>query len=83
MTARAVAEATMTVTAIYKNGVFRPTVPVNLPENIQVEVVLPSVPGDSTDMEAIYRIMGELYSSGEPNVAEQHNEHQPCVTDKA
>jgi len=29
----------MTVRAIYENGVFRPTEPVNLPENAEVEVL--------------------------------------------
>ena len=31
-----------TIQAIYENGVFRPTVPVNLPDRTSVEVVLPA-----------------------------------------
>lgn len=30
-----------TIPAIYENGVFRPTVPVDLPDRTSVEVVLP------------------------------------------
>ena len=67
----------MTIRAIYENGVFRPTEPVNLPENSEVEVLLPApAPGDER-LESIYRVMGESYASGEPDVAERHDEHQP------
>ncbi len=34
-----------TIHAIYENGVFRPTVPVNLPELTSVEVLLPAAAG--------------------------------------
>ena len=67
----------MTVRAIYENGVFRPTEPVNLPEKSEVEVVLPTTADDQANLDEIYRIMGERYASGEHDVAERHNEHQP------
>jgi predicted DNA-binding antitoxin AbrB/MazE fold protein len=67
----------MTVRAIYENGVFRPTEPVNLPEKAQVEVLLPSPSAADHVLDAVYAIMGESYASGEPDVAERHNEHQP------
>ena len=56
---------------------FRPTEPVNLPEKAEVEVLLPIRSADDKALDAIYRIMGESYSSGESDVAERHNEHQP------
>lgn len=67
----------MTIRAIYENGVFRPTEPVNLPERSEVEVVLPGTPEDEANLAAIYRIMGETYASGETDVAARHDEHQP------
>jgi predicted DNA-binding antitoxin AbrB/MazE fold protein len=67
----------MTIRAIYENGVFRPTEPVNLPERAEVEVLLPSRPSDDEKLDAIYRIIGESYEPGETDVAERHNEHQP------
>jgi predicted DNA-binding antitoxin AbrB/MazE fold protein len=67
----------MTIRAIYEGGVFRPTEPVNLPERAEVEVVLPTRSGEDEKLDAIYRIMGESYASGETDVAERHNEHQP------
>lgn len=33
-----------TIHAIYENGVFRPTAPIDLPENTSVEIVLPATP---------------------------------------
>lgn len=67
----------MTIRAIYENGVFRPTEPVNLPERAEVEVLLPHRPSDDEKLDSIYRIIGESYESGETDVAERHNEHQP------
>jgi hypothetical protein len=75
--------------AIYENGVFRPTEPVDLPEGSEVTVE-PSPPAlrkpRPTDPEfahldpglaEIYAILGERYSSGHTDTAERHNEHQP------
>jgi predicted DNA-binding antitoxin AbrB/MazE fold protein len=67
----------MTIRAIYENGVFRPTEPVNLPEKSEVEVVLPVPASADGRLDSIYRILGESYASGETDVAEQHDEHQP------
>ena len=66
----------MTARAIYENGVFRPTEPVDLPEKAEVEIVLPQATKRDR-LDAVYRIMGELYSSGESDVPERHDEHQP------
>lgn len=78
-----------TIAAIYENGVFRPTEPVNLPEGAEVMVE----PKDenlgqpkSSDPEfahlspgraRIYATLSERYDSGQTDLAERHNEHQP------
>jgi predicted DNA-binding antitoxin AbrB/MazE fold protein len=70
----------MTVRAVYKNGVFQPIEPVKLPEDLQVEVI---VPGDrashtSTEpMKRIYNILSRSYDTGQTDLAQRHNEHQP------
>ena len=70
----------MTVRAIYENGVFRPTEPVNLPENAEVEfepkVLLPQG-DDRAAQERIYELLGRTFPSGHTDTAERHDEHQP------
>jgi predicted DNA-binding antitoxin AbrB/MazE fold protein len=78
----------MTVKAIYEHGVFRPTTPVDLPENCEVEfeprVVDPAVSKHlkelaKTDpgLAAIYAVLARRHNGGYPDTAERHNEHQP------
>ena len=67
----------MTIRAIYENGVFRPTEPVNLPEKAEVEVLLPADHPSDDRLDAIYRVMGESHPSGELDVPDRHDEHQP------
>jgi predicted DNA-binding antitoxin AbrB/MazE fold protein len=71
--------------AIYENGVFRPTTPVDLPEGCEVTIL----PGDSVlgtgrplepeekGLDDIYEVMSRRYRSGHADTAERHNEHQP------
>ena len=65
--------------AIYRNGVFEPLTPVELPEECEVEfepaIVQP--PLSEPPLEDVYAILSERYRSGEHDVAERHNEHQP------
>ena len=67
------------IRAIYENGVFRPTEPVNLPDRCEVEVEVrtvkerPSIPS----LDDVYEILGRRHASGEHDLAERHNEHQP------
>jgi predicted DNA-binding antitoxin AbrB/MazE fold protein len=76
---------TKTIQAIYSDGVFRPVVPVDLPERTPVEFeprVLAEAPGTpqpamSEGLAKIYEILGRRYSSGVTNTAARHNEHQP------
>jgi predicted DNA-binding antitoxin AbrB/MazE fold protein len=70
----------MTVKAIFENGVFRPTGPVDLPEHAQVEFepkILVTDRSDQDAQERIYELLGRSIPSGETDVAERHNEHQP------
>ena len=68
-----------TVHAIFENGVFRPTAPVDLPESCEVEFE-PRAVGQSADrpsLDDVYAILGKRFNSGEHDVAARHNEHQP------
>jgi predicted DNA-binding antitoxin AbrB/MazE fold protein len=70
----------MTVRAIYENGVFRPIGPVKLPEKSQVEFDPKLISTDDSDPAAqqrIYELIGQSAASGENDVAQRHNEHQP------
>jgi len=71
----------MTVRAVYENGVFRPTEPVDLPENSQVQfepMLIVDEEGDWEAQKRVYELLGMSLPSGETDVAERHNEHQPC-----
>lgn len=67
------------VHAIYENGVFRPTEPVELPEACNVvfepQIVFESPSAPSLD--EVYALLKQRFDSGEHDVAQRHNEHQP------
>jgi len=69
----------MTIHAIYENSVFRPTEKVDIPDLCRVEIDVrqieqePNVP----TLDDIYAILVRRHASGEHNLAERHNEHQP------
>ena len=64
--------------AIYENGVFRPTDPVDLPEASEVEVELRVMkPSEERRLDTIYSILDARFESGESDVAARHDEHQP------
>ena len=69
-----------TIHAIYEEGVFRPLEKVELPERTEVEFE-PKVVGAGSvkpgSMDAIYEIMSHRFNTGEHDIAERHNEHQP------
>jgi predicted DNA-binding antitoxin AbrB/MazE fold protein len=66
------------VHAVYENGVFRPTEPVDLPEHCAVEFEpRPLGNGQGDVLDEIYAILSERYASGERDVAARHDEHQP------
>ncbi|MCZ7645188.1 MAG: antitoxin family protein [Planctomycetota bacterium] len=67
--------------AIYENGVFKPTEKVDLPDKCEVAFEPRRVGKNSADdeanLDAIYEILSFRARSGEKDVAERHNEHQP------
>jgi hypothetical protein len=69
-----------TVKAIYEDGVFKPTEPVELDEHTEVEVSLPSVAGrdpqDPTGWKAIDRLIGIVNDQDGPtDVAANHDDY--------
>ena len=65
--------------AVYEDGVFRPTVPVELPERCEVEFEPRVVnrDGEQQSLDAVYAALSERYSSGESDLSARHDEHQP------
>ena len=71
-----------TIHAVYENGVFRPTEPVDLPEHTTVEFEprIKEAEAESTPSQGlakVYAILGERYTSGHTDTAARHDEHQP------
>lgn len=79
----------MTIHAVYENGVFRPTTPVDLPEGFEVtfepkesdarqpQPTDPEFAHLDPGLAKIYAILSHRYEGGEPDRAARHNEHQP------
>jgi len=69
-----------TIHAVYEQGVFRPLEKVDLPDHCEVEfspkIVATKEPKPGS-MEAIYDVMSLRFQSGQHDLAERHNEHQP------
>jgi predicted DNA-binding antitoxin AbrB/MazE fold protein len=66
--------------AVFEHGIFRPKDPVELSEGCLVEfdprIVRPA--SDNGDaVSRISRILGRRYDSGDQDVSQRHNEHQP------
>lgn len=68
-----------TIHAVYEKGVFRPKEPVELPENCEVEFEprMSSASDDPFHLDRVYEILSHRHDSGQHDVAERHNEHQP------
>jgi predicted DNA-binding antitoxin AbrB/MazE fold protein len=69
-----------TIQAIYENGVFRPTTPVDLPEGILVRIEPepvgePSVP--SSHLRRIYELLSQPEDTDDPGLSGRHDQHQP------
>lgn len=65
--------------AVFENGIFRPLGPINLPEKCEV-VFEPRVVQANEEvvrLEEVYSILGKRFNSGQQDVAERHDEHQP------
>jgi len=69
-----------TIHAIYENGVFRPTTPVDLPEGSEVRIE-PQPVGEpappSRHLRRIYELLNQSEDTGDPHLSERHDEHQP------
>jgi predicted DNA-binding antitoxin AbrB/MazE fold protein len=68
------------IRAVYEHGVFRPTEPVSLPDGTEVQIPTPdppAAPPTVPSLDEIYALLSERFDSGETDVAERHNEHQP------
>ncbi|MCC6508146.1 MAG: antitoxin family protein [Pirellulaceae bacterium] len=63
---------------IYEDGVFKPTEPVNLPENSEVEFeVNVADASEQPSIADVYAVLENRYDSEQHDVAERHDEHQP------
>ncbi len=63
--------------AIYEHGVFRPIEAVEIPDQSEVEVRVVKEGPHRPSLDDVYAILSERFDSGEHDVAERHNEHQP------
>ena len=65
--------------AVFENGVFRPFEPIDLPEKCEVvfEPRIVQAEGKAASLDDVYLILGRRFNSGQHDVAERHNEHQP------
>jgi predicted DNA-binding antitoxin AbrB/MazE fold protein len=78
-----------TIRVVFEDGVFRPLVPVTLPEHAEFDVEPRPVNsptqengterrfGSEEGMRKVYEILGERFDSGYTDTAARHNEHQP------
>jgi predicted DNA-binding antitoxin AbrB/MazE fold protein len=69
-----------TIQAIYENGVFRPTTPVDLPEGSEVMVEPKPVAEPvnlSPHQRRIHELLRQPVDTGDPRLSERHDEHQP------
>jgi len=68
----------MTVKAIYENGVFRPTEPVDLADRTEVRVLIPSPPrsdgSDPTGLRTAEQLIGCIEDAPEDG-ADQHDRY--------
>ena len=68
----------MTIEAIYENGVFRPTEPVDLPDHTKVTIRAEVTgPIDNVNYSSVWNCLSNPVDTGIHDLAELHNEHQP------
>lgn len=70
------------IPVIYENGVFRPTVPIALPEATAGSVTVVTQAGvdsskDDSSLDRLYKLFEKGAQTGIPDLAARHNEHQP------
>ncbi len=78
----------MTIHATFESGVFRPVEPIDLPERCEVafeprwmeaDVAAQIAEMRKTDpgLAAVYEILSRRFESGQRDLADRHNEHNP------
>jgi len=66
------------ITAVYENGMFRPTGPVDLPEGATVHVTpAPGRPEQDDARRRVFDILSHSYETGDREAAARHDEHLP------
>ena len=63
--------------AVYEGGVFRPIEAVDLPDQTSVELQVQESKKKIPTLDDVYAILRMRFNSGEGDLAERHNEHQP------
>lgn len=69
-----------TIRAVFENGVFRPTEPVDLPEGCEVTLEprqTPEQQAPSVHLKRIYALLNESEDTNDPGVSSRHDQHQP------
>lgn len=68
-----------TIDVIYENGVFRPLEPVDLLNRSRWQMHMIEAPpaAEEEDDSEIWNILGRTHDTGDPHLAQRHNEHQP------
>jgi len=69
----------MTIRAMFEDGVFRPTEKVEFPDPCEVEIEVRQVKQTTRvpSLDEVYEILQRQHTTGENDLAERHNEHQP------
>ena len=70
------------IPVVYENGVFRPTIPVALPDATTGSVIVTPSPNATAQqtkgsLDRIYELLQQGVDTGIPDLAARHNEHQP------
>ncbi|NOZ39376.1 MAG: DUF104 domain-containing protein [Planctomycetes bacterium] len=69
------------IQAIYRDGAFWPTEPFVLPESTRVELeprlLEKEPPLKAPSLDDVYEVLRRRSQTGETDLAEKHNEHQP------
>jgi predicted DNA-binding antitoxin AbrB/MazE fold protein len=73
----------MSVRAVYENGVFKPSAPVDLPDRSEVELEI-VITKTATEIQngaklpaTVSDILSRQYRTGQVDAALRHDEHQP------
>jgi predicted DNA-binding antitoxin AbrB/MazE fold protein len=65
------------IQAVYEDGVFKPSEPMDLPDHAHVEFEITLVDDSAKpSLEDVYAILGNRFDSGQDDVAERYDEHQ-------